>query len=110
MIQLDDERYWLYAAVDHEINELLHTALELTTNDGISHAFFAELREKHDTDDVVFLINDSHPLKYACRRHSLDFRYNVTEIGIASNVSFRNETTNYQFLNLFRRRQSRHRQ
>jgi transposase-like protein len=41
-------------------NELLHTTLEPTTNKGIAHAFFAELREKHDVDDAVFLISGSH--------------------------------------------------
>ena len=75
MIRLNDEQYWLYAAVDPDTNELLHTALEPTTNKGIAHAFFAELREKHDVDDAVFLIDGSHSLKDACRRHSLDFRY-----------------------------------
>ena len=75
MIQLNDEQYWLYAAVDPETSELLHTALETTTNKGIAHRFFAELREKHDVDDAVFVIDGSHSLKDACRRHSLDFRY-----------------------------------
>jgi len=94
VIRLNDEQYWLYAAVDPETNELLHTKLEPTTNKVIAHAFFAELREKHDVDDVprnrrflvceqdaqrlvtaVFLIDGSHSLKDACRRHSLDFRY-----------------------------------
>ena len=88
VIRLNDEQYWLYAAVDPDTNELLHTALEPTTNKGIAHAFFAELREKHDVDDAVFLIDGSHSLKDACRRHSLDFRYENTETGIASNVSF----------------------
>jgi transposase-like protein len=31
VIQLNDEQYWLYAAVDPEANELLHTKLEPTT-------------------------------------------------------------------------------
>ena len=93
-IQLNNEQYWLYAAVDPETNEVLRTTLEPTTNKVIAHAFFAELREKHDVDDVprnrrflvckqdaqrlvnaVFLIDGSHSLKDACRRHSLDFRY-----------------------------------
>ena len=74
MIQLNDEQYWLYAAVDPETNELLHITLEPTTNNVIAHAFFAEIREKHDVDDAVFLIDGSHSLKNACRRHSLDFR------------------------------------
>ncbi len=75
VIRLNDEQYWLYAAVDPETTELLQTTLEPTTNKGIAHAFFAELREKHDVDDAVFLIDGSHSLTDACRRHGLDFRY-----------------------------------
>ena len=75
VIQLNDEQYWLYAAVDPETNELLYTKLEPTTNKVIAHAFFAELREKHDVDDAVFLIDGSLSLNNACRRHGLDFKY-----------------------------------
>ena len=53
MIQLDDEYYWLYAAVDPESNELLHTALEPTTNNTFARSFFADLREKHNVDDIT---------------------------------------------------------
>lgn len=75
VIRLNNEQYWLYAAVDTETNELLHTKLEPTTNKVIAHSFFAELREKHDVDDAVFLIDGSHSLKDAGSRHGLDFRY-----------------------------------
>ena len=75
VIRLNDEQYWLYAAVDPDTNKLLHTALETTTNKGIAHTFFAEFREEHDVDDAVFLIDGSYSLKDACRRHSLNFRY-----------------------------------
>ncbi|WP_135662690.1 IS6 family transposase [Halorhabdus rudnickae] len=75
VIRLDNERYWLYAAVDPDTNELLHTTLEPTTNSALAHAFFRELREKHDLDDAMFLIDGSHSLKDACNRHGLDFRY-----------------------------------
>jgi transposase-like protein len=75
VIRLNDEQYWLYATVNPETNELLHTRLEPTTNSVIARAFVAELREKHDVDNAVFLIDGSHSLKDACRRHSLDFRY-----------------------------------
>jgi putative transposase len=75
VIRLNGEQYWLYAAVDPETNELLHTRLEPTTNSVLAHTFFVELREKHDVDDVMFLIDGSHSLKDACRRHGLDFRY-----------------------------------
>ena len=74
MIRLDDENYWLYVATTSETNELLHKKLEPATNSALSHAFFHELREKHDVDDAVFLIDGSASLKDACNRHGLDFR------------------------------------
>ena len=77
MIRLNDEQYWLYAAVDPETNELLHTTLEPTTNTMMAHAFVAELREKHDVEDAVFLIDGSHSVNAACARHGLDFRYEL---------------------------------
>ena len=75
VIRLDDEQYWLYAAVDPETNELLHTKLEPTRTNVLAHAFFTELREKHDVEDAVFLVDGATPLKDACTRHGLDFRY-----------------------------------
>jgi len=75
VIRLNNNKYWLYAAVDPETNELLYIRLETTTKSVIAQTFFAKLREKHDVDDAVFLIDGSHSLKDACRRHSLDFRY-----------------------------------
>jgi len=75
VIGLNDEQYWLYAAVDPKTSELLYTKLETTTNKIIAHLFFAKLREKHDVDDAVFLIYGAPQLKDACSRHGLDFRY-----------------------------------
>jgi len=75
VIRLNDEQYWLYAAVNPDTNELLHTKLKPTTNKVIAHSFFTELSEKHDVDDAVFLIDGSHSLKDACSRHGHDFRY-----------------------------------
>jgi len=75
VIQLNGQQYWLYAAVDPETNELLHTKLEPTRTNVIAHAFFTELREKHDVDDAVFLVDGATPLKDACQRYGLDFRY-----------------------------------
>ena len=94
VIQLNDEQYWLYAAVDPKTNKVLYTNLEPMINKVISHTFFAELREKHDINDIsrnlwvlvceqdaarlvnaVFLIDDSHSLKDASRRYGLDFGY-----------------------------------
>ena len=75
MIQLDDEHYWLYAAVDPESNDLLHTKLEPARTNVIADQFFAELREKHDVDDAIFLVDGAAPLQRACDKHDLDFRY-----------------------------------
>ncbi|QCW03441.1 IS6 family transposase [Natrinema pallidum] len=75
VVRLNTEQYWLYAAVDPETNELLHTTLEPTRTSVLAHAFFTELREKHDIDDAVFLVDGATPLKDACTRHGLDFRY-----------------------------------
>ena len=44
--------------------------------------------EKHGVVDGVFLIDGATPLKDACNRHGLRFRYENTGIGTASNVSF----------------------
>jgi transposase-like protein len=75
VIRLNDEQYWLYAAVGPKTNEVPYTALEPTTNGVLAQTFVAELRKKHDVDNAVFLIDGSHSLKDACRRHGLDFRY-----------------------------------
>ena len=75
VIQLDDEQYWLYAAVDPDSKDLLHTKLEPTRTNVIADQFFAELREKHDVDDAIFLVDSAVPLHRACEKHGLDFRY-----------------------------------
>lgn len=75
VIRLDDEQYWLYAAVDPKTNELLHTQLEPTRNKVIASSFFQELGEKHHVEDAVFLVDGDASLNYACQRHGHDFRY-----------------------------------
>jgi len=57
MIQLGDEQYWLYAAVDPDSNDLPYTKLDTTRTDVIADQFFAKLREKHDVDDAIFLVD-----------------------------------------------------
>jgi len=88
VIRLNNEQYWLYAAVDPETNELLHTTIEPTRTNIIARTFFADLREKHDIDDAVFLVDGAPTLKDACQRHGLRFRYENMGIGMLSNVSF----------------------
>jgi len=40
VIRLDGEQYWLYAAVDPETNDLLHTRLGSTINNALADLFF----------------------------------------------------------------------
>ncbi|PGF13838.1 IS6 family transposase [Natrinema sp. CBA1119] len=75
VILLNDEQYWLYAAVDPQTNELLHTKLRPTITKVLAHSFLTELSEKHDVDDAVFLVDGSHSLQDACHRYGFDFRY-----------------------------------
>jgi len=75
VIQLNDEQYWLYAAVDPQTSRLLHTKLRPTTTKVLAHSFLAELSEKHEVDDAVFLVDGSKSLQAACHRHGFDFRY-----------------------------------
>jgi len=75
VIQLDDKQYWLYAAVDLEANESLHTKLEPTTTKVPAYSFMTELSEEHDVSDAVFLVDGSHSLQDACQCHGFDFRY-----------------------------------
>jgi len=75
VIQLNDEQYWLYAAVDPETNEFLHTTLEQTRNTMIAQQFFTKISEKHDVSEAVFLIDGAQSLHAACRRIGYDYRY-----------------------------------
>jgi transposase-like protein len=69
------QKYWLYGAVDTGSNNLLHTRLETTKTNVIADQFFAELRDKHNVDDAICLVDGAVPLQRACRKHDLDFRY-----------------------------------
>jgi len=75
VIQLNDEQFWLYAAVDPETNRLLHVKLVPTRNQAITEMFLAELREKHLVDDALFLVDSGPWLHAALHRHGLRFQY-----------------------------------
>jgi len=68
---LDDQRYWLYVAVDPETNKCLHVRLFPTRNEGVTSIYLSELTEKHDVDDTVFLVDSGPWLKAARNRHGL---------------------------------------
>jgi len=57
IIRVNNQRYWLFAAVDPDTNRLLHVRLFPTRNQALIEMFLAELREKHLVDDAIFLID-----------------------------------------------------
>lgn len=77
VIRVNDEQYWLYAAVDPETNQFLHVRLFPTYTIPIGEEFLAELLEKHDVADAVFLIDDAHDLEGALRRTGLAYRVEI---------------------------------
>jgi putative transposase len=73
-IQLNDQQYWLYAAVDPETNRLLHSRLFPTYTIPIAREFLTELAEKHDVEDAVFLVDDADDLIGGLRKEALSYR------------------------------------
>ena len=65
MIQLNNQRFWLYAAVDPDTNEFLHVRLYPTRTIVLTKQFLTELREKHDVADSLFLVDSAPWLKAA---------------------------------------------
>ncbi len=88
VIQINDEQYWLYAAVDAETNELLHTTLEPTRNTMIAQQFLTEIGEKHDVCEAVFLIDGENHCKLRVTAQATISDTKNMEIGRLSNVSF----------------------
>ncbi len=75
VIQLGDQRYWLYAAIDPKTNEFPHIWLYPTRTIALTSIFLGELREKHDIADAVFLVDSAPLLKAALHDLGLRFRY-----------------------------------
>jgi putative transposase len=75
VIRINDQRYWLYAAIDPDTNEFLHVKRGTAQNLGLSEIFLGELQEKHDVSDAVFLVDGAPWLQTALRRHGLRFQH-----------------------------------
>ncbi|WP_136591665.1 IS6 family transposase [Salinigranum halophilum] len=75
VIRVNDEQYWLYAAVDPDTNKIHHIRLFPTYTTALTEIFLRELREKHDVSDAVFLVDGAKHLQTALRRSGLRFRY-----------------------------------
>jgi len=102
-IRVNDERYWLYAAVDPATNKILHSRLFPTYTILIAREFLTELAEKHDVADAVFLVDDADDLIGGLQQEN--YSYRVQQHGFRNSVErvFREvERQNPSFSNCFR--------
>jgi len=74
VIRIDGQQYWLYAAVNPNSNRFLHVRLFSATTTALTERFLQELREKHDVEDAVFLVDHAQHLKTALQRVGLRFQ------------------------------------
>ena len=74
VIRINDQKCWLYAAANPETNELLHIRLYSTTTTALTEMFLQELREKHDVENAVFLVDGAQHLQTALQRAGLRFQ------------------------------------
>jgi len=74
VIQINDQRRWLYAAVDPQMNKFLHVRLFQTRTTRLTVLFLRELREKQQIEHATFLVDGAHYLKAALERLGLRFQ------------------------------------
>jgi transposase-like protein len=75
VIQLTNERWWLYAAVDPKTNGYRHVRLFPTRSTPVTKKFLQELHKKHDVETAVFLVGGGPWLHAALHRYNLRFRH-----------------------------------
>jgi len=75
VIQVNDQRYWLYAAVDPDTNEFRHVRLFPTRTIVLTKQFLQELTEKHDVADSLFLVDGALRLQTALHQLRLRFQH-----------------------------------
>jgi len=75
VIRINDEQYWLYAAVDPETNRILHSRLFPDRNTAMTERFLRELKQKHDFVESLFLVDSVPWLQTALSRHNLRFQH-----------------------------------
>jgi len=74
VIRINDQQFWLYAAANPQTNEILHLRLFSTTTTALTEIFLKELRQKHDVETAVFLVDSAKHLQAALQRAGLRFQ------------------------------------
>jgi putative transposase len=74
VIRINDQQFWLYAAANPQSNDLLYVRLFSTTTTALTEIFLRELRQKHDVESAVFLVDGAKHLQTALHRAGLRFQ------------------------------------
>ena len=74
VIRINDQQFWLYAAANPQTNKILHLRLFSTTTTALTEIFLKELRQKHDVETAVFLVDGAKHLRAALQRAGLRFQ------------------------------------
>jgi putative transposase len=74
VIQVNNERHWLYAAVDPETNEFLHVRFFSTRTTQLTVLFLREHQQIVPFTKATILVDDAHHLRAAPSRLGLRFQ------------------------------------
>lgn len=75
VVKVDGERFWLYAAVNPDDNQILHVRLYSTRNTAVTKIFLSELDEKHDIRDAEFFVDGAPWLQAGLFELGVHFRH-----------------------------------
>jgi len=61
VIRINDQQFWLYAAPNPQLNDMLHLRLFLTMTTVLTEIFLKELRQKHDVEHIFREVKRRNP-------------------------------------------------
>ena len=86
VIQVNDERRWLYAAVNPETNKFPYVRLFPTRTTQLTVLVLRELQQHMHVTQATILVDDAYNLRAALSRLGLRFQIRRHEIGMLLNV------------------------
>ncbi|MFB6071090.1 MAG: DDE-type integrase/transposase/recombinase [Halanaeroarchaeum sp.] len=89
VVKVNDERFWLYSAVDVETNVILYLALYPSRTTALTKVFLRELKEKHDVDDADFFVVVRPDCMPGCSNSACIFAMKRLVNVIPSDISFK---------------------
>jgi len=77
VLNVNGERYWLVGAVDPATNRILHLGLYPNRNMATTEFFLNDLKQKHDLQDAVFLVDKAPWLHAALHRFDIQPKHEI---------------------------------